>query len=100
MIQIREGVFETNSSSTHSIAIATKHEYDMWRRDEMAYDDWNGDLIPLDETSPEDFYGEDGDDRYYKYEDFPPRDFEEFYLPFKTPSGEEMVTFGYYGYDG
>lgn len=30
MIQIRDNVFETNSSSTHSMTIAPKSEYDAW----------------------------------------------------------------------
>lgn len=30
MLQIRRGVFETNSSSTHSITIAPKDEFDAW----------------------------------------------------------------------
>lgn len=30
MIQIRDNVFETNSSSTHSLTIVSKSEYDAW----------------------------------------------------------------------
>lgn len=30
MLQIRDNVFETNSSSTHSLTIASKSEYDAW----------------------------------------------------------------------
>lgn len=33
MIQIRDNVFETNSSSTHSVTIAPKSEYDAWVED-------------------------------------------------------------------
>ena len=35
MKQIRNGVFETNSSSTHSITMCTKAEYDAWINGEM-----------------------------------------------------------------
>lgn len=30
MRQIRKGVFETNSSSTHSLVMATATEFDRW----------------------------------------------------------------------
>ena len=30
MIQVRQGVFETNSSSTHSITMCTKNEFNEW----------------------------------------------------------------------
>ncbi len=35
--QIRQGVFETNSSSTHSICIATETEYDIPKRVEFGF---------------------------------------------------------------
>ena len=30
MIQVRRGVFETNSSSTHSLSVTTEDDYDKW----------------------------------------------------------------------
>lgn len=30
MLQVRQGVFETNSSSTHSLNICTQEEFDAW----------------------------------------------------------------------
>ena len=30
MIQVRQGVFEANSSSTHSITMCTKNEFNEW----------------------------------------------------------------------
>lgn len=33
--QIRNGVFETNSSSTHSIVIGTEEEFNKWERGEL-----------------------------------------------------------------
>ena len=33
MIQVRNNVFETNSSSTHSVGISTKYAYDRWACD-------------------------------------------------------------------
>lgn len=42
MIQIRKNVFETNSSSTHSMTIVKKEEYDKWVKGEyyLWVDDW------------------------------------------------------------
>jgi len=35
---IRRGVFETNSSSTHSITILSQKDYDKWRNEDLFYD--------------------------------------------------------------
>ena len=35
MIKIRRNVFETNSSSTHSITMCMESEYDAWKRGEL-----------------------------------------------------------------
>ena len=41
MIQIRKNVFETNSSSTHSLCICTEDEYNKWQKGELLYDRWS-----------------------------------------------------------
>lgn len=35
MIQIRQNIFETNSSSTHSLTICRKDEFDKWNNGEV-----------------------------------------------------------------
>ena len=35
MIQIRQGVFETNSSSTHSITIAPESDFNKWKNGDV-----------------------------------------------------------------
>lgn len=45
MLQIRHGVFETNSSSTHSITICKKSEYDAWKNGELLFDYWDEKFI-------------------------------------------------------
>lgn len=43
MIQIRQGVFETNSSSTHSITIASESDFDKWKNGDVYLNDgWWG----------------------------------------------------------
>lgn len=43
--QIRRGVFETNSSSTHSLQICSKDEYDRWKNGELVFDSYEDDFI-------------------------------------------------------
>ena len=47
MKQIRKNVFETNSSSTHSLTMCSEEEYEKWQREELIYDRWEGDLIEI-----------------------------------------------------
>ena len=43
MLQIRKNVFETNSSSTHSITMCSRDEYDAWMKGELLLNDgWWG----------------------------------------------------------
>ena len=38
---MRRGVFETNSSSTHSLTICTEEEFEKWQNGELLFDRWN-----------------------------------------------------------
>ena len=49
MEQVRRNLFETNSSSTHSLTMCTKTDYDEWRAGNLIYDRYNNYLIPLDD---------------------------------------------------
>lgn len=40
MIKIRKNVFETNSSSTHSLVMCTTSDYDKWVKGEIYYCEW------------------------------------------------------------
>lgn len=46
MIKVRQSTFETNSSSTHTITIVTKEEYDGWEKGEYLLDNWVDELVP------------------------------------------------------
>lgn len=62
MRQVRSGVFETNSSSTHSLVICTEEEFEKWKRGEMLLDYYNDRLVDnkldveLDEEESKRFY--------------------------------------------
>lgn len=91
-VQIRQGVFETNSSSTHSITIVTEKEWDRFVNGELVLD-----YRELVEVTDENKNDED----FETYEDFSNNEYLEHYITyFTTPSGDKMVAFGKYGYNG
>lgn len=126
--QIRSGVFETNSSSTHSCTIMMKDDYDRWERDGLYLFDGYARHYP-EECRPKvgkmytkeevieflkanrnykgyddnDYEDDDvfEDDR--RDEDFKKytdeSELEEDYQTFTTPGGETVVALCQYGYD-
>ena len=122
MKQIRRGVFETNSSSVHSITMCMKSDFDKWKNGELYWARWGDkfvtkefvekdieecreefrkiepDYIQGDEEWEEQFFEYINDDKnYYTYDEFNDVEYETYVDSFKTPSGEEVVSFGYYG---
>ena len=78
---IRSSVFETNSSSTHSLSICSKEEYDKWRNGETVYCPGEEKFKPVGEVDKEEIYDKgkwnfyddcliDVTDLYFKYDDF------------------------------
>lgn len=112
---IRAGVFETNSSSTHSICICTQEDFDKWKKGELYYDYYSDKLISLDEIPLEerrlvvlDEDAEENEDLCDEIidakEDYRAYDRANGYLEwydrkFTTPSGDKMIAFGWYGHD-
>lgn len=98
MKQVRRSVFETNSSSTHSITICTEDEYEKFKRGELMYDKWNEELVAYSlltiEAEEERYctYDNLGENEWYTLDVYSHR--------FTTPSGDKMVAFGTYGRDG
>ncbi len=90
---IRIGTFETNSSSTHSLTIVTKSEFERFKKGELIAERWNGCLHEKSKFSEDDCL-----DDFADYDNFG-GDYEYFEKSFTTPSGEEVVAFGYFGYD-
>ena len=41
MIQVRHNVFETNSSSTHSITVTTEDTYNAWLKGLVKFNEWS-----------------------------------------------------------
>lgn len=124
MIQIRRNVFETNSSSTHSLTMCMKEEYDSWECGEVLLnenytasskkegkfiDKETAVKILLDEgyydeeciksLDEDEFYEALKDVGIYRYDDYPLDYLEWFECEYTTPGGETVVAFGQYGYD-
>ena len=101
MRQIRKNVFETNSSSTHSITMCMKSDYDRWVAGELVWDKWGDKLV---EITPEIKTSMENDEGDYltceQFNDWDYIDYEKFESTYKTPNGDEIVSFGYYGYNG
>lgn len=100
MVKIRRGVFETNSSSTHSMTMCSREEYDEWRSGKRVYDYEEEKLVLLDALSDDERALID-EDRYFTYngyDDYVSSDYELFEDSYLTKTGEEVFAFGYYGY--
>ena len=98
MIKIRKNVFETNSSSVHSLCMTSKDKIDRWKKGELIWDNDSKEFVEPDGLDLDDEYY-----RYYTYDDFfnnyEKMDFDTFCDSYETESGEVVYAFGYYGYD-
>lgn len=97
-VQVRKSVFETNSSSTHSLTFASDDEYNGWKDGTYILDRDCDKLVPKDSVSDEDI--EEDSWRYKSYDDyFNDYDLESYNESYTTKGGETVHVFGKYGYD-
>jgi hypothetical protein len=108
--QIRRGVFETNSSSVHSLTICKKSDFDRWKEGEIYLDSYGNSFVSRSIIEAQ--FKNDGhlledenefddlclDYDYLTFEQFHKMEYETFENNYKTESGDEIVAFGYYGY--
>lgn len=97
MIQIRQGVFETNSSSTHNLTMCSDEEYKKLESGELMVGMWSGKLKPTSQVVLDDELG-----WYTTLEKFKDSysHLDHFHDTYETKNGEVIHAFGYYGYDG
>lgn len=134
--QIRHGVYETNSSSTHSLTMCSEEEFEQWKNGELLFDEWgsesfvkanslsDGDkkYVAQDYENHKDEFSKDWSDlsesakeKYYTkyakennivdedaktYEEWQYDNLETFVNRYTSKSGDKIVAFGKYGYDG
>lgn len=102
--QIRKGVFETNSSSVHSLCLCTNDEYDKWMAGEYVYNHYNEELVPITPEVKKEMEEEKNSrwKDYLTYDEF----FDGYYIGHETfeehkyIDGKKIIAFGYHGYDG
>ena len=121
-VQIRRGVFETNSSSTHNMTICTRDEYNKWidgkvywtydgfvskeeayeyvRKNENELFEQSKINVRFDDLSNEDKEQVLYDYEYYTVDTWGNEYLEEFERFYTSPSGDKIVVFGQFGYDG
>ena len=49
-LQIRQGLFETNSSSTHTITIVDAEDFENWEKNKVWYNTNEDDFLPIDKA--------------------------------------------------
>ena len=132
--QIRYGMFESNSSTTHVLYMVSRDAYEKFEQGGYLYDGYSfgwknkeiappkGEIYSREEVIEmiknnykyyEPFYEDEMDKdeiedewneiisgaEFVSEEILENRQFETFYDSYRTPSGEEVVAFGYYGYN-
>lgn len=116
--QIRCRVFETNSSSTHSLTMCSNEEFEKWKRGEIlywggrnkfatyeeilaelktAYYSWYDDVDWDDEDAVSDILSDEGINSYSEF--FYDNYYETYIRRHTTAGGEKIVAFGYCGYN-
>ena len=113
-LSVRKGVFETNSSSTHSLTMCSEDEFDQWKNGKLLYDSYNEELISKEEVfniyRENEYYNDKTDDEimdkiyeereFLTFDQFASDEFlESYWDSYTTKSGEKVVAFGQFGYD-
>lgn len=139
MKQIRKNVFETNSSSTHSLTMCSKSQFEDWKAGKVLFNDWKEVFVEaqkmteIDKENARDEYKSlyECQSYYKKWEDLSEDEINQWYSKwyeergdydrddlktykeyfnygyletfvqcYTSESGDEVVAFGKYGYDG
>ena len=110
-IQVRKGLFETNSSSVHSIVMCSDSDFEKWKNGESIYSREYECLVSIEDKdylewkklSDEEKLEEWSMYDYLTYDQFFYDDeaiqHETFITSYDTPKGETVVAFGYYGHN-
>jgi len=114
MKNVRIGIFETNSSSTHSLTIVSKEDFEEFKTGKTFYNKYNDELMSkeeyekavekiktdnpdLDEDELQEYLDDEGLCNYDEYCNMD--NYETFEQSYTTKSGDEVVAFGYFGHD-
>lgn len=108
--QIRRSVFETNSSSVHTLIIVDHDDFTQWYHGDCYYNPDTNKFYSLEEGEKlrKEYASNDkwldGYDRWcdcpLTFQEWCPDDMDTFSDTYTTKSGDVIKVFGYYGYDG
>ena len=117
MINIRHNLFETNSSSVHSMTLLSKDEMDAFDKGELYIDFWGNNLYTKDEannliierckkynmtppSSEEEWDEAFADEGIYDVQRFDNIEYYETFCDCYDKNGQTLYAIGYTGYDG
>jgi len=109
----RNNIFETNSSSVHSLTMCSSEEYQRWKNGELFFHKYENkfytkeeliNILPKDistDLNDEETQEHLNDEGIYTFESYNDslENYEDFRREYTTKSGEKVVAFGYYGND-
>lgn len=81
-LQIRQGLFETNSSSTHTITIVDAEDFENWENGKVWYNEDEDKFLPVDEAIEENIKTIESD--YIESDEKLPESFKEKYRELKN----------------
>lgn len=95
MINIRHGVFETNSSSVHSLTMCTADAFDQWVRGEVMFDTYNDRLVNVkpaiteqDKKNAMEYYDESKSRYWREWDQLSEEEMSEWYMKYMNDYGK------------
>lgn len=108
--QIRRGVFETNSSSTHSLTMCSEEEFEAWKRGEVLFQEYGEEnfisatkLSEHDKKMAQEDYEENKDDFQKDWNDLSEDAKQKYYTKYAKENDiidEDAKTYDQYMNDG
>ena len=108
--QIRRGVFETNSSSTHSLTMCSEEEFEAWKRGEVLFQEYGEEnfisatkLSKHDKKMAQEDYEENKDDFQKDWNDLSEDTKQKYYTKYAKENDiidEDAKTYDQYMHDG
>jgi len=107
MIQVRRSIFETNSSSVHSLTFISDEEYELFMDGGALFDTWGDKIIPREDAEREGYDPNDCDEwsprRYWSCENLYELGYEyggeAFCRKEDLPDGGHVNYICYFGHD-
>lgn len=104
--QIRRGVFETNSSSTHSLTMCSEEEFEKWKNGEILFDRWGSEdfvspktMTDLQKNDAKEYYESTRDDFQKEWDNLSETAKESYYTKYAKENGlidEDAQTYEQY----